>query len=359
MPTLARIIDAIFTRAPKSLAMEHDNVGLQIGDPDAKIDCVIVALDATLELVAQAKKQHAQLALVHHPLFYVPPRNISFDVYNHQVIAAAIRAGVAIASMHTNLDFAPGGVNDRLAEVIGLTDIHPLRPWGNNSLVKLVVFVPQAEQERVRQAICAAGAGGIGNYGDCTFRAPGTGTFRPLAGAHPAIGKVGDLEQVAEERLEVLVEKGRLGRALEAMQAAHPYEEVAYDIIPLANSFPGAGEARLGKLKKSISAATFARRISRQLGALHTRITGSGAKSVEKVAVAAGSAKNSVEPARKAGAEVLVTGEIPHHERLEAQECGLCVIELGHAASERPAVWVLADWLEADFGTSMKVIRYD
>jgi len=359
MAKVAEIIDALFALAPSQLAAEGDNIGLQVGDPAAEVRKAIVGIDVTAALIRKARASRAQLAVVHHPLIFSPLSCLSLDSYPSRLVAEALRAHLAIVTMHTNLDFAPGGVNDRLAQVAGLQDVRPLSPWGKGSLLKVVVFVPLQSQARVRQAMAAAGAGEIGKYRECSFRAPGTGTFRPLPGAHPRSGKVGRLEEVREERLEVLVERPRLAGVLEAMKAAHPYEEAAYDVYPLENYFPGAGEGRVGRLTRSISLKTFAGRVKKSLKAGPVQITGEPDCRITKVAVGAGSVRGMVEAARRVGAEALLAGEIPHHERLEAQEEGLAVIEAGHEASERPAVWVLAEWLEKAFANRLKVIRFE
>jgi hypothetical protein len=100
-------------------------------------------------------------------------------------------------------------------------------------LVKLVVFVPVSHAEAVRTAIGDAGAGRLGNYSHCTFSSRGTGRFRPLPGANPYVGTVGETEVVDEERIEAIVEKHLLSAVVAAMRWAHPYEEVAFDLIPL------------------------------------------------------------------------------------------------------------------------------
>lgn len=359
MPTLSEILDALFTIAPPQLASPEDNVGLQVGDPAQEVTRAVVALDVSRGAIRHAKRRGAQLLLTHHPLLFHPLRSVALDSYIGRLVADALGAGVAIVAMHTNLDYAPGGVNDRLAQTLGLTQVRPLLPWGKGSLVKLAVFVPQADQEKVRAALCSAGAGQIGNYRDCSFRAPGTGTFRPLPGAHPSLGRIGDLEQVPEDRLEVLVERQRLAEVLQALRATHPYEEIAYDIYPLDNFLPGAGRGRIGSLRRKTSLQSFAAKAKRLLSADQVRIVGEGKRAIQTVAVCSGSAREMVAVAKRARADLLVAGEIPHHERIEAADIGLALIELGHGPSERPAVWLLADSLKKLFGANLEVITYD
>ncbi len=359
MPRVAEIIDALFALAPPQLAWEGDNIGLQVGDPRSQVSKAIVGLDLTAGLMRKARALRAQIAVVHHPLIFTPLSRLSLDSYASSLIAEAVRANLAVVSMHTNLDWAPGGINDRLAEVVGLEDLRILRPRGKGSLLKVVVFVPLESQGQVRQAMCQAGAGEIGQYRECSFRAAGTGTFRPLEGANPAIGKVGNLEEVGEARLEMLVERTRLSAVLRAIREAHPYEEPALDVYPLENNFPGAGEGRLGVLPRGVSLRALANRIKTSLNAAHVQVTGDPDRKITTVAVGPGSVKSMVQAARRAGADALVAGVIPHHERLEAEEEGLGVIEPGHEASERPALWVLTEWLEKAFAGRLELVSYD
>ncbi len=359
MPALAEIIEALFAFAPPGLAAEGDNNGLQVGDPASEVSRVVAALDVTSGLIREARTRRAEAVVVHHPLIFHPLNSLSFDSHPARLVTQAVRANLGVVSMHTNLDFAPGGVNDRLAETVGLRDVRPLAPCGRGSLVKLTVFVPLESQDSVRRAMSNAGAGRIGKYSECAFGTEGIGTFRPLEGAQPAIGKTGQLEKASEARLEMLVEKHRFTEVLQAMLAAHPYEEVAYDVYSLENTFSGAGRGRLGELPGSVSLKALASRIGRLLKSGWVRTTGELDRKIRTVAVAAGSVREMVNTAKRAGADVLLAGEIPHHERLEALDEDLGVIEAGHGPSERPAVWVLEEWLKKAFGKRLKVISYD
>jgi len=358
MPSAAEITQALYNFAPPELATEGDNIGLQVGDPKTKIKRVIVGLDATPGLVEYARRLGAQMAVVHHPVIFIPLLSLTTGSYPERLLRQAVKADLTILSLHTNLDYAAGGLNDRLGEIAGLKKLQPLLPLKTKSLIKLAVFVPKENQAKVREAMSRAGAGQLGNYADCSFRASGIGTFKPLTGAEPAIGKIGALEEVAEDCLEMLVEKHRLPEVLAAMKAAHPYEAIAYDLYALENQRPETGIGRIGDLPAPIALKALAGRVSRKLQAPILRLIGEGNRKIRRLAVGCGSVRGLLEPAIKAEAEAFLAGEIPHHERLQAEAEGMAVIEMGHEASERPAVGLLAEKLQQAFPKGLEVFSY-
>jgi dinuclear metal center YbgI/SA1388 family protein len=326
---------------PAELAEAWDNVGLQVGDPAATVTRVLVALDPSAAAVAAADAQGAQLLVTHHPLLFKPLRRLTPDDPTGRVVWQAVRSGVAIIAAHTNLDVASDGLNRWLANRLGLAECQPLQPAAGN-LLKLVVFVPVEHGEAVADALFAAGAGQVGAYDHCSFRTLGTGTFRPGAGATPFIGTVGQREEVAEVRLETVVPQRRLSRVLERMIKAHPYEEVAYDLLPLANQLPGAGLGRIGRLAEPLALAALAERIKGALGCQTVRLVGRPEQIVAKVAVCGGSGAGLIQEARRRGAEVLVTGDVKYHEARQAEDLGLALIDAGHFATEQLAAAELA-----------------
>lgn len=326
---------------PPELAEEWDNVGLQVGDPTATVARVLVALDPSAAAVAAAAAQGAQLLITHHPLLFKPLRRLTPDDPVGRVVWQAVRNGVAIIAAHTNLDVASDGLNRWLANRLGVEGCQPLQPAAGH-LYKLVVFVPGDHGEAVADALFAAGAGQVGAYDHCSFRTLGTGTFRPGAGTTPFIGTVGQREVVEEVRLETVVPQRRLSRVLERMLKAHPYEEVAYDLLPLANQLPGAGLGRIGRLVEPLALAALAERIKGALGCQTVRLVGRPEQVVGKVAVCGGSGAGLIQEAWRRGAEVLVTGDIKYHEARQAEALGLALIDAGHFATEQLAVAELA-----------------
>lgn len=319
--------------APPYLAESWDNSGLQVGDPAAEISRIMVALDATPAVVESALNSTCQLLVTHHPLIFKPQKNISSATPQGRLIQAAIRGALAVVSMHTNYDIATGGLNDLLAERIGLCSCKPLQITAKQELAKLVVFVPEEQFERVRMALLPHTVM-LGAYRDCSFATPGEGTFTPLDGANPFIGTTGELERVAERRLELLIERASLGRIVKTLLSVHPYEEPAFDIYPLLNEGSQLGLGRIGRLNEPLSLAEYAARLRRDLPAQGLRYVGDPAAMVSKVALCSGSGASLLHSAVRAGADLLVTGDIKFHEAREAEELGIALIDAGHFATE-------------------------
>ncbi|MBI3948655.1 MAG: Nif3-like dinuclear metal center hexameric protein [Armatimonadetes bacterium] len=342
---LSDLIHACEVLAPESLAEEWDSVGLQTGSPGVVVSRVLLALDATAETLAEARAAGAQCLLTHHPLIFRPLRSLREDRPEGRLLAALVRDGIALYVAHTNLDLARPGTSDALADALGIEKTRALvpaeRPVGERRF-KLAVFVPTTDAEGVRAAMGDAGAGAIGNYSHCSFSAPGTGSFRPLAGAHPAIGTVGAQERVAEEKVEALVPARLLPRVVAAMLAAHPYEEVAYDIYPLAPPPSGAGLGRVGSLADPCSLAELVGRARERLSPANVAVMGDPARRIERVAVCGGSGGDLVDAAASAGADALLTGDVKHHQALRARDLGLAVVDASHYATERPVLDLLA-----------------
>jgi putative NIF3 family GTP cyclohydrolase 1 type 2 len=245
---VAHVLRALDTLAPPHLALDDDPRGLLVGDPAAPVSHVAVALDATLAVAESAAALGAQLVVAHHPLVYHPLKTVRRDDPVGAVVLACARNAVAVACAHTNWDVAPGGINDVLAERLGVHDPRPLRVTHREPLVKIAVFVPPGHRDAVLDAMAAAGAGAIGDYDRCGFFAAGQGTFRPLPGARPFQGEIGRIETTPEERLEMVVSEALGPAVVAAMKRAHPYEEVAYDVFPLRNTATEHGIGRVGAL---------------------------------------------------------------------------------------------------------------
>ncbi len=343
-----RIIDTIRSLVPEDLAEPWDAVGLQVGAADVPVSGILVALDVTPQVLQEAELRGAQFILAHHPVIFEPLTRITSEDPVGSLVARALRQQVVIYVAHTNLDSCPGGVNDTLAEALGLQGISPLTPGPGHKQYKLVTFVPPGNLDAVRNALCGAGAGVIGEYTCCSFAGPGEGTFLPSDMAEPVLGERGILNRVEEARLEMVVEPGALGGALLALFAAHPYEEVAYDVYPL-EGLGAAGLGRLGTLPEATTLGAFAEACRTRLGASHIKVSGDLETPISSVAVCGGAGKDLVEAAWRAGADVFVSGEIGHHRALEAKQMGLSLIEAGHYHTEQVALEPLAAMLAARF----------
>lgn len=333
IPKTSDIAGIINKIAPTALAETWDNPGLQIGDPAADATRIMVALDPTPDVINSAVEASCQLLVTHHPLIFKPLKSISTATPHGSLIHKAIKAGLSIISLHTNYDIADGGLNDLLARKIGLTSSVPLKVTTVRELVKLVVFVPVEQLEQVRSALFPFAAS-LGAYRDCSFAAAGSGTFTPLDGAKPFAGTVGELSKVAEERLELLLERADLSRAVKALLAAHPYEEPAFDIYPLLNEGARLGLGRIGRLSGPVTLAEYAGQLRVALNAPTLRYVGNPAARISKVALCSGSGASLLHDAVRAGADVLVTGDVKYHEARDAEDLGLALIDAGHFPTE-------------------------
>lgn len=322
-------------------------MGLQVGDPAAAAGKIMVALDPGRVALEGAVAAGCRCLLTHHPFIFKPLKRISLADPAGELIALAIRNDLAVISLHTNLDVAQGGVNDLLAELLGVTSCAPLKVGDLEELVKLAVFVPKGSEERVLEALFRF-SGFIGNYSDCSFSSPGIGTFRPLEGATPYLGQVGKRENAEEARIEVLLRKDDVAAAVTALVKAHPYEEPAYDLYPLLNKAKASGLGRVGVLPEETTLAGFAALVKSRLGLESLRFVGDAGRRVKKVALCGGSGAFLVRDAWKQGADVLVTGDVKYHEARDAETLGLAILDAGHFATERPMIRGVAELLRAE-----------
>lgn len=340
-----KIFNWIEEWAKPELVADWDRVGLLVGSPSDEVQKVLVTLDVTGDVITEAVKENVQLIVAHHPLYRDPLPYLRSDLYPTSHVYRLIQKGIALYAAHTNLDAAPGGINDILANQLGLVDVELLLPTVEENLYKVVVFVPVGHEDQVRQAMCSQGAGWIGNYSDCTFQLEGTGTFRPLEGTSPFIGETGQLEKVPEFRIETIVPQKKLDKVLAGMMAAHPYEEVAYDIYPLKNKGAKMGLGKVGKLPEPLTLAEFARKVKDCLKLEVVKVSGDPERSISKVALCGGSAMMLLEYAVKSGADVYMTGDVRHHGALDALDQGIAVVDAGHYGTEQVVVPVLADYI--------------
>jgi len=331
---------------PAQYAEEWDNVGLQVGDPQAEVNRVLVCLDTSEPVLAAAHKLGAEAVVAHHPLIFKPLKSLTPTDETGQLVWRAARGGIAVLAAHTNLDRACPGLNDWLAERLGVEQPQPLQLGGGQELFKLVVFVPQGHAAEVADALFAAGAGQIGNYDRCSFRTAGIGTFRGGETTTPFLGTPGVEEQAEELRLETIVPREALNRCLTRLLKAHPYEEVAYDLIPLANRRSDIGLGRIGRLAEPLPLKDFSARVAERLGATALRWVGDGEQPVHKVALCGGSGASLLQEAVRQGADVLVTGDVKYHEARSAEAQGIGLVDAGHFATEQLAVTGLVAALE-------------
>lgn len=331
--------------APKHYAVENDKIGLQLGTLNKEVPKVLVALDVTEEVVEEAIEAGANLIIAHHAIIFRPLAHLQTDSPAGRLYEKLIKNDIAVYIAHTNLDVAEGGVNDLMAEALGLTGLSPLEDVHTEKLKKLVVFVPEDHLEKVRDAVFHAGAGWIGKYSHCSFNIDGTGTFIPEEGSDPFIGKQGKLEQVREVRLETIVPQSAERRVVQAMLKAHPYEEVAYDLYQLDLKGRTFGLGRVGRLAAPMTLGELCEQVKQAYDVPALRLVGHPGRTVHKVAVLGGSGSRYVRHAQFAGADVLITGDIDYHTAHDALAAGIALIDPGHNV-EKIMKQGVADYLQ-------------
>ncbi len=342
----AEVVAFLEERFPLELAEEWDRCGQELGDWDGPCRRALVTLD--LELRHLDLLPNTDLVITHHPLLFRPLAEIRVNAPVGQKLRALLSCDSALFSLHTPYDLARGGLGEVLAGYLGLKDPVPLLPRGK--LLKLVVFVPVGYEEQVAQAVFAAGAGKIGKYGHCSFRIRGTGTFQAEEGARPFLGRIGQEEQVEEIRFETVVPAERAEQVVKAMLAAHPYEEVAYDLYPLAQGPSLHGLGRVGELPTPRSVSEILGQFAESLGVPGPKaLVGPKERRVQRVAVCGGSGGDLIPQAIASRADLYITGEAGYHRLKEAEEAGLTVAVFGHAETERPFVWHIAGLLREAF----------
>lgn len=319
---------------PSAWAAPEDRVGLLVGHPETSVSRLLVALEASLPVVEEAREAGAEMLLTHHPLLYRPVGEIREDQAGGRLLAEVVRAPLAVVACHTNLDAAPQGLNEHLAYRLGLTESEVFASETSDSWCKLAVFVPVGYEAPVRQALFAGGAGVIGKYSHCSFGCRGQGTFLPHAGARPFHGEVARLSSVPESRLEVLLPESCLPGAVARLKAAHPYEEVAYDLYPLKNPGLPLGYGRLGRWPQPLPFPEAITKIKEVFQVPVVRVWGRPSRAVERVAVVGGSGGDLIPRAKQQGAQVYITGEVRHHQASPGDFEDFAVVEVGHFASE-------------------------
>ena len=340
------IIQYMEKLAPKHYAVPDDRIGLQVGSLRKEVRKVLIALDVNAEVAEEAASLGAELIIAHHAPIYRPLKHLQTDTPAGALMASLLRHDIAVYVAHTNLDTADGGMNDWMAEALGLEGRAVLEEVHTDKLFKLVVFVPKDHAEKVRGALFGAGAGWIGNYSDCSFNVDGTGTFLPREGSNPFIGKPGKREEAEEVRIETVVPDSVRKAVIQAMLKAHPYEEVAYDLYPMDLKGRTFGLGRVGALPAAESLDEFAERVKRAFDVPFVRVVGDAGRSIRKVAVLGGSGSRYIRHAKFAGADVLVTGDIDYHTAQDADVMGLAIVDPGHNAEKimKPKT---AEWLQA------------
>lgn len=333
--------------APAKLAQQWDNVGFLIGNKNNNTENALLTIDITNAVLQEAIDKKCNLIISYHPIIWDGLKKITENGQGH-IVQKIIQAGISVYSIHTSLDVVKGGINDCLADIIGIENAKPIGDFVSTTedKYKLIVFVPAEHINNFSKALFEAGAGTIGNYSNCSFQSAGQGSFMPLEQANPFIGKKNKVETVEEIKFETIVSAQNIGSVIRALRAAHPYEEPAFDVIELSDIEKIYGLGRIGSLKKASSLEAILANIKKSTGCDMAGIIGRKNKKIKKAAVCAGSCGKILNQIIASGCDLYLTGELKHHEALAAQEADLTVICLSHSNSERFILKKIAAKLE-------------
>lgn len=346
---IADIIQELERWAPRAWQENYDNSGLITGDAQWVCTGVLCALDATEAVIEEAQAKGCNLVVAHHPILFGAIKRIDPEHYAGRALLQSIRHGVAIYAMHTNLDNLLDGVNGAMADRLGLINRSVLLPKAN-PLKKLYTFVPPDQVDAVAEALYAAGAGHIGRYDQCSFRQSGEGSFRALEGAHPVVGELGKQHREPEWKLEVLYPEPLEQAVLAALRSAHPYEEVAYDLVALTNSHPSVGSGLIGELPAPMPADEFLDFAQSAFGVKALRHTDPVQRPIRRVALCGGAGSFLISRSLAVKADAFLTADLKYHEFFEA-DGKLLLVDLGHYESEQYTIDLLAGFLAKKFPT--------
>ena len=352
-----KIIKIIEDWAPRSIAWEKDNVGLQVGSLRREITKVLLCLDVDEKVVDEANRKNCNLIISHHPLLFRSVKKVDVETdKTSRIIEKLIKKNITLYSAHTNLDFTKDGVSFQLAKKLKLTNQKFLVNLSSNQN-KLVVFVPITSADKVAEAIYSAGAGIIGEYTNCSFRTSGIGTFKGSEKSNPKVGSKNRLEKVVEVKLEFIVNSFDVNKAIAAMKQVHPYEETAYDIYPLANDNVNFGMGVIGELKNALSEKEFLNLVSKSLRAKNLRFARGTKSKIKKVAVCGGSGSDLLDAAIKSDADALVTADVKYHTFQDAEN-KILLVDAGHFETEIPVLDELKIRIEKSVTDKIKVYKY-
>lgn len=343
MNTIGDVVRYFESLAPSSTQESYDNSGLIVGDRSLPVSGVLIALDCIESVVDEAIQKNCNLIVAHHPIVFKGLKSFTGKNYVERTVIKAIQNNIAIYAIHTNLDNYRFGVNYKIGEILGLKNLKILSPM-EGRLMKIAVFVPKDHLDRVRESMSVYGAGIIGNYDQCSFVTEGTGSFRALDGANPFVGNQNQLHFETEVRLEMICRKENLSAVISAMKAIHPYEEVAYDLIPLSNQDDFQGAGMIGELESPWNTRDYLLHIKNQFkcGAVrHTRIIKG---KVQRIAFCGGSGSFLLHKAKAQKADLYITGDFKYHEFFDADD-QIIIADIGHFESEQFTVNLLGELL--------------
>ncbi|WP_334313835.1 Nif3-like dinuclear metal center hexameric protein [Aquibacillus salsiterrae] len=325
-----RLVQIFEAWAPKSLAYQWDSVGLQIGSLDRTVQKVMVTLDVIESVVDEAVEKNVDLIIAHHPILFSPLKQINVEDPKGRTIEKLIKNNITVYAAHTNLDITSGGVSDIIMDKLSIHPTKVLVKSATMKLFKLIVYVPESHASNLIEKLGNAGAGHLGNYSHCSFTSKGVGAFKPLKGSNPHLGEIDSLKKVNEVKVETIIREDQISHLLTVITDVHPYEEVAYDLIPLWNKGNDIGAGRIGQLKEPISLKEFCQFVKDRLDLPAVRVIGDLHETVKKIAVLGGSGEDFIETAISHDVDVYLTGDLTFHDAQDGWQAGLKMIDVGH-----------------------------
>lgn len=346
---IKEVIEHLENLAPLSSQESYDNAGLIVGDKNAEITNALISLDCTEEIIDEAIQKGCNLIISHHPIVFKGLKKLTGKNYVERTVIKAIQNNIALYAIHTNLDNFQEGVNKKIGQLLGIDSPRILSPVPGK-LLKLIVYVPIGEMEKVRTAIFKAGAGNIGNYSECSFHVEGTGTFKGNDQSNPAYGEKNIRSNEAEGRLEVILSIHSKSKVLAAMLEAHPYEEVAYDLIQLENSNHFEGAGMYGELETPLNEKAFLTLLKDKFKTECIRHTSLLNKPIKKVAWCGGSGSFLLSNAKAIKADIFITGDFKYHEFFDAEN-EIVIADVGHFESEQFTIQLISELIRKKIPT--------
>lgn len=335
--------------APLSAQESYDNCGLIIGNKESEISAALICLDCTEEIIEEAISKGCNLVISHHPILFTSIKKLNGNNYIERTLLKAIENKIAIYAIHTNLDNQLNGVNYEIAKRLNLKDLSILLPK-SEKLTKLSVFIPETHAEIVTTKLFEAGAGHIGNYSNCSFQSKGIGSFKPSDQSNPFIGEKNKTALVEEVKLEIIVKNHQLQQVIRTLKDVHPYEEVAYDIIPIKNTDQTEGSGMIGYLNEPMDETSFLQLLKTTFNCGIIRHTQLLNKPIKKIAFCGGSGSFLLNNAKAVNADIFVTGDYKYHDFFDAEN-EILIADIGHFESEQYTTNLLADILTKNFPT--------
>ncbi len=333
--------------APLAYQESYDNSGLLTGDPESDVKGILITLDVTEEVIQEAEELKCNMIISHHPVIFKGLKKLTGRTYVERIVIRAIKSDIALYAVHTNFDAVVNGVNNAIARRLGLVQTKILQPK-TDILAKLTTFIPPEYTQKVLNAMHEAGAGMIGNYDHCSFRVVGTGVFRPNESATPFTGKTNELEEVNENRVEVIFPSYLKNQVLEALQRSHPYEEVAYYLHDLSNPYQETGAGMIGNMTKSMKSDEFIVYLKEKMDCKIIRHTALVKGVISRVAICGGTGSFLLQSAKKAGADIFISADFKYHEFFDAEN-EIIIADIGHYESERFTKELIFEILNENF----------